>query len=671
VNMYDLSETYPIALALDPQLPSRLYIACGIYQKETGVLCISDDYGKTFSYKTIPVNIHGNLNGRGTGNRLIVDSLNHNVLYFASQENGLLKSFDFGNTWTSLNVCNEKYMTFVWSSPDGNTLIVGTAGVSCKKNDNMRGTSLFVSYDSGMHFEKMLQPDSILIPESRLAGYVAQRYDFDGTYLYITLSNTGARSYVVENGYSCDSGDALGGRIIRYSFTQDYKIEGYLDITPGCSTLTSNSDYLSYGFSGISSCKQVPGMLVATTICKDDGDIIYLSENYGDSWQPVLEDFTVGKIHFNTPYMKPEYNGGHSILHWLSDIKINPNNASEVWFNSGTGVFACHNMTNHEERYFQDNSNGIEETVHLNVYSPLDGDVLLIDILGDLGGFAFKELDKPCENSFADQDGNRYITCINADFSDNDCQVVIVTPRGNWTGKTKGGLILSKNQCKTFERLSSPFGISDDIDLALKNIENPNVNSGWVALGADTNHIVWSIADQIFLPKKLVICSHDQGITFQQSKIYNLKHELTEDGSMKVFSDRVNASVFYGMGDHSDFYISCDGGSVFHQIPTPDYFPMIDFSLIDCANKTEVRGDSGKQGVFYAALGEAGLWKFIFNCEEKTIKTVKLTSDSDIVYRLGLGVIRQGGDYKKEDKAFYISGVIKNKYGFYRSVDEG
>ena len=671
VTMFDLSESYPIALALDANNPSKLYIASGNYQKSTGILSVSNDYGKSFIYRTIPVNVHGNLNGRGTGNRLIVDSKSSNILYFASQENGLLKSSDFGETWEHLDVCGEKYMTFVWNSPDSNTVIAGTAGVTCKKSDTMRGDSLYISYDGGLQFEKAVQPESVMIPGSRMSGYVAQRYDYDGSYLYVTLSNTGARSYVVENGYSCDSGDALGGMVIRYSFTSDNKIKEYTDITPENVIKETNQDFLNYGFSGISTCKQKPGMLVITTICKDDGDIVYLSKDYGNNWVPVLEDLKIGSLKIKTPYMKPEYNGNHSILHWPSDIKVNPFNGDEVWMNSGSGVFSCHNMTNDEERFFEDFSDGIEETVHLIVYCPIDGDVQLIDILGDLGGFAFENIDKPCENSFADSDGNRYITCINADFSDFDYKTVIVTPRGNWTGKTKGGLILSKDQCKTFERLYSPFGLSKEIDIALRNIENPNVNAGWVALGADTKNIVWSIADQITLPKKTIIYSHDQGNTFHKTKIFNLKKELTEDGFMKVFSDRVNPDLFYGMGDHSDFYFSCDGGGVFKQIVTPDDFPVVDFSLIDCANKTEVRGDSGKQGVFFAALGKEGLWKFVFHSDSNIIETIKITSDEDVVYRLGLGVIRPGGDYIREDKAFYISGIIDKEYGFFCSLDQG
>ena len=37
------------------------------------MLAVSEDHGGHFRYERIPVMIHGNLNGRGTGERLIVD----------------------------------------------------------------------------------------------------------------------------------------------------------------------------------------------------------------------------------------------------------------------------------------------------------------------------------------------------------------------------------------------------------------------------------------------------------------------------------------------------------------------------------------------------------------------------------------------------------------------
>jgi len=680
VTMFDLSETFPVALALDDQHPERLYIACGVNGEDKskendfgrkGILAISEDYGKTFRYEEIPCLVHGNLNGRGTGLRLIVDPNNSNILYFASQKSGLLRSKNRGKTWEELNVGSEKWMTFVWVSPDSSIIICATAGVITKVDEQLRGHSMYISYDGGINFEKMTQPKSSKISMSKFSGYVGQRYDFDGKYLYVTFAQTGTYSYVIENGYSCDSGDTCGGRVVRYQFDENMKLAGFSDITPTKSSGFKKEDTLNFGFSGISSCQSMPGLITCSTICrKPHGDILYLSKDHGTTWEVALYDLEIGNMNIRAPYMKPEYNGNHSILHWLSDIKINPFNANELWINSGTGVFTCNNFTE-SKRTFSDHCDGIEETVHLNIYSPIRGKVQLIDILGDLGGFAFTNIDKPCENSFSDKDHNRYITCINADFSDVDENKVIITPRGNWTGQTKGGLILSKDQCKTFERLPMPYGISSEIDAKLDQIEYPNVNSGWVAMSCDGKNIVWSIADNILLPIELAVHSKDSGKTFHKIRVFDFGKKEIYRGKMKVFSDRVNPKLMYGLGNHSEVYLSKDGGANFYQFQTPEKFPKIDFTLIDCANKTEVRGDSGKEGIFYMALNRHGLWKMHYRKETNDFDFEKITDDETVVFRLGLGVIREEGDYLTEDKAFYVSAVMNGEYGFYRSLNLG
>lgn len=675
VTMHDLSETYPTALALDEHRPGSLFIACGVDNQAEGVLAISDDYGNSFLYRTIPTPIHGNLNGRGTGLRLVVDPSDQNTLYFASQKGGLLRSTDLGLTWECLPVNDEKLMTLVWVSADGDTIVVGTAGIT-HRHHNTRGHSLYVSYDRGSSFSPLPMPEAEEIPGSKLSGLVAQRYNYDGTYLYVTLSVTGSHSYVVENGYSCDSGDALGGRVLRYSFDDDNKITGYTDITPEFTPGKS----LNYGFSGISTCAKMPGMLACSTICRDHDDIIYVSYDYGNTWEPKLKGLTLGKMSFRAPYMRPECNGGGNLIHWLSDIKFNPFNPDELWFNSGTGVFVSRNFHD-KTAVFSDWCDGLEETVHLNIYSLPSGEVQVLDILGDLGGFAFRNLDTPCDNSFADENGNRYITCINADFSDIYPETVVVTPRGNWTGKTKGGLILSKDQCKSFRRLPMPFGFSPRIDQLLHGIEHPNVNSGWVALSPDCKNIVWSVADMITLPMYAVLHSSDGGETFSPVKVYGKDGKLiesdldtsaeTDSPRLKVYSDRVNSSVMYGFGDQSRMYISLDGGASFYEKDVPEDFPAVEFGLIDCANKTEVRVESGKEGSLYLAVNEHGLWKMKYNLKTDRISLKRMTAPEDTVHRVGLGLLREGGDYFKEDKALYICATLEGDYGFFRSLDQG
>lgn len=677
VTMEDLSETFPIALALEENRPNMLYIACGVNEEGSGVLAVSEDYGEHFRYEKIPVRIHGNLNGRGTDERLAVDRDDSRTLYFASQREGLWIGRDSGKKWEKLSSMPEQYLTFV--AQVGGCLLVGSAGVTTG-TDEMRGHSLYVSYDKGVTFEKLPQPESREIEGCRLNGLVAQRWDADERYLYVTFASTGRRSYVLADGYSCDSGDTIDGRVVRYALLADGRIGTFTDITPGAASAASGigqdgirrGDALDYGFSGISVSRQTAGMLVCTTIVKDDGDSVFCSYDYGESWQQVLYDLSDGRLQFRAPYMRPECNGGHSLIHWLSDIKINPFDDNEAWFNTGTGVFRTRTLRQ-EICVFSDWSDGIEETVHLNVYAMPKGEVQVIDILGDLGGFAFAELDKPCANSFADGEGNRYITCINADFSDERPENLIVTPRGNWTGKTKGGLIISRDQGRSFRRLAMPFGLTPELDEALRFIEQPNVNSGWVAMSPDTRHIVWSVADGIDLPVGRVIVSHDGGGSFTCCTAYGLAGRQKTGGKLKVFSDRTDSGRFYAFDECSGFYVSRDGGQTYYQKPLPESFPRKDFGKIDCANKTEVRGEAGKSGVFYMALGDAGLWKLAYEAidDRDVINVAKLSADGDCVFRMGLGLGRPGGDYFAEQKAVYLNGIIDGVYGFYRTFDDG
>ncbi|MBQ7919442.1 MAG: endoglucanase [Lachnospiraceae bacterium] len=663
-----LEETYPIALGLDEKHPERLYIASGIWNKGEGVLSISEDYGETFTKEVIPTTVHGNQSGRGVGYRLVVDKNDSSVLYFASQIGGLLKTRDRGKSWEKLSV-PEDYTTFVWVSDDSQTLVVGTAGYTTRIDDSLRGHSLYVSYDGGKSFEKLMQPENVIVEDSKMNGLVASRYDYDGTYLYVTFGCTGRWNYIVDLGYSCDTGDVIGGKVLRYEF-KDGKISGYTDITPSEDGIHTG-EYLDYGFGGVCSCPAKPGLLVCSTLCKEKmGDeCVYISEDCGNTWRVSLKGLEIGGIYFRTSYMRPEHNGNHCLLHWLSDIKIDPFNPNKVWFNSGTGVFTSDALLSENPAY-HDFCDGIEETVHLNVYAPLKGDVKLLDIVGDLGGFAFRDLNTPCTNSFADAEGNRYITCINADLSDENEKLAIITARGNWKGKTKGGLIRTIDGYESYERISMPFGISERLDKYLHWIEKPNVNAGWVAMSPNGENIVWSVADIIRLPKDLVIYSKDAGKSFSQVVIYDIDGKQTVEGFFKAYSDRMINNLFYGFDEKGKVYISKDGGASFYEKDVPG-FPAADFGLIDTANKTEARGVAGKSGEFYMALGQHGLWKFNYNKEDDSVVIKKLSEDGDIIHRVGIGLGREGGDYLTEDKALYVIGSIDGTYGFYRTLDEG
>ncbi len=667
-------EAYPIALALDESRPGRLYIICGVHHKDCGVLAVSEDYGESFTYKRVPTPVHGNWGGRGSGCRLVYAE---GTLYYASQKGGLLISRDEGETWQQSSVCGEEYLTFVWASPKRKKmLIAGTAGASVGDKEAFRGPALYVSYDDGASFRALPQPENRRELDSLWPGYVAERYDYDGTYFYVTMAQTAMRCFQPELSYSCDCGQVQGGKVLRYFFDETEAVAGYEDITPcntiyrGTAAVESTETMLAYGFGGISSTKAEPGLLVCSTLCKQDGDMVYRSFDYGTTWDCILYDLSVGSLKFRTSYMKPEYNGGHSLLHWLSDIKINPHNKEVAWFNSGTGVFRTENLTE-DTVIFEDWCDGIEETVHLNVYSPGGGPVQVIDIVGDLGGFAFRDLTKPCRNSFEDEKGNRYITCLNADCSEMIPECFTATARGNWTGQTKGGLIMTKDAGETFWRLPMPFGLSEKIDGLLHRIEQPNTNSGWVAMSPDCRNIVWTVGDRFRVTADAAVVSNDGGHHFKKCMIFDKAgKEVTDDRGFKAFSDRVKNRVFYAFGDASRFYVSRDGGNTFCEKVLPEGFPELSFHHMDGADKTEVRGDAGRSGIFYLALQEHGLWKLSYHTETDVLAARRLTKDKETVYAVGLGIRTPGGGYLGEDKAIYTAGTIAGVYGFYRSFDD-
>ncbi|MBR4341864.1 MAG: endoglucanase [Lachnospiraceae bacterium] len=682
IKQTNLTESFPIALALDEKISSRLYVVCGIERNHNGILCSSTDRGNTFIYKEIPTMVDGNWGGRSSGSRLIVDPQDSNTLFFASQRGGLLVTHNMGQTWEKLDVCGEDWLTFVWISPVNDMLIVGSAGVTTRQSETMRGHGLYISYDRGASFQKLPMPENVEYPFSNFSGYVPVRCAYDGKYFYVTLSENGPNSFLTENGYGCDSGHVVGGRVLRYYF-KNGRVEGYKDITPGDSifksvdpgtkNITEDNFFknFNFAFGGISASQLEPGLVVTTTVCRTAGDCVLLSRNYGDSWNVILFDTKVGQLKLDTSYMKPEYNGNISCIHWMSDIKINPLDPREAWFNTGMGVFRTHNLLSDSDVCFEDFNYGLENTVHLNVYSPVSGPNQVLDALGDLGAFAFTDIFRQCKNSFADKDGNRYITCMNIDSPDDKPEIICAAVRGNWRGLTKGGIIRSDDFGKTFERLDMPYGLSPFIDKLLTRIEQPNVNSGWIAVNCEGKALCWCVADRARLPINAVVCSRDGGKTWEKSQVLGLNDMPITEGYIKVFSDRCDAHIMYGFGDRSQIYISKDFGKTFRELPIPNYFPRTDFSQIDCFDKTEIRCESGKRGIIYLAMNHAGLWKLQYNKYTGTLDLNRLTMDGDTCFRIGLGLIHPGVDYLSENKAIFVSAIIGGEYGFYRSFNDG
>lgn len=627
----------PLSVAVDRFDGSRLYTVCGQWGAKNGFLGVSRDRGDSFVYREIPARVNGNCPGRGTGERLFAEN---GRLLFGSAEDGLLLSEDDGVSWREVDVNGEKRFTFVFVVEGTDIVVVGCcAGFGATEPVKQ---SLYVSYDKGLSFEAAEVPVGC-------DGFTATRAAFDGKLLYVAM-NKGAKVWQ----YSCDSGAVREGRLLRCEI-RDGVLGAFEDITPKV------LEGQRFGIGGIAANEKY---VLFSTVCQLSGDRMFRTLDWGESWETVISSGDPSDYCCRCTYMKPEYNDGTTVLHWESSVECDPFDLDTAFFNTGTGVFRIKGLLGGKV-CFEDISDGIEETVHMNVYSPPAGKVVLLDAVGDLGGFAFADTDKPCENTFADENGKRFITVMNIDWCDGKPETAVCTPRGNWRGTSKGGVAVSCDGGVSWRRCSMPYGISEEIDRLCERIETPNVNSGWAAVTADGSTLVWTVCDRFRLPATAVVFSVDGGRSWEKAKIFDLNgNEISDfEVTLKAMADRVNADIIYGFGNKGEVFVSADKGQSFWQKRSP--LPETDMGFCDGRNRTEIRCQYGKESVIWLALGECGLWRMRFEDGEFTARRV--TAEGMIVTAQGMG---KGADGSRCD-AVYIAVNGEKGSRLLRSVDEG
>lgn len=690
----DKWETYPLSIALDENHPNYVYTMVGL--NPVSKICFSEDYGENWTYLNPPVHddgstvaIHGNASGRATGERLVVDPNNSDILYMGTMHDGLWKTTDRCSTWKKLNVSfpgkqPERNIAFVeidsssgQKGAESKRIVVSTNGQYGSLKENVRGQSVYISSDGGESFKPLKgEPLPVIGGSDDYPGYVGQRAAFIGKYLFVSYAayNVGWSNWDM---YGCDTGLCYDGALFRFELDKNGEVIKALDITPqniinpGFHDSKVPDRRLGYGIGGLCADSNIKGTLICSTIGASP-DTIYRSTDFGITWKPIMSGLNIGKMDFNVSYQKAKYNGNISIVHWMADLKINPFDSNMALFNTGAGVFMTKNLKDADKGRdvtWSCCDKGMEETVHLNIYSPSSGDVKLIDIIGDYGGFAFKDLHKPAENTFANEHGDRWITAMNADYPDSNPEFLVVAPRGNWKGKTKGGIIVSFDQGDTWKQLNDPVGVTDDIDKLIKQLKMPNVTAGWTAVSSDGEMILWSIGLPLYASR--LVYTKDLGKTWGKSKIYDFARKpVDEKTPFKVMADRVNPDIFYGLSDNKDgkgFYVSTDKGVTFNQIKVPSEFPRVDLAGIDSREDYEIRVESGAEGVIYMAMQQYGLWKIKYDVSKGTLTGRKVSKGGDFIKRIGLGKPAENSSMK----TLFTSGTINGEYGFYRSEDGG
>ncbi len=633
------------SIALDPNHPERVYMACGTYTTLQGSILRSDDYGKTFQRTDVPILMGGNEGGRGNGERMMVDPRNEDVLYFGTRLNGLWRSTDRGVNWERVNAfpdiketfdprdrggwmgingCGINGVLFVSDAKlDAGRKVTQTIYVTCSQREY---ESVFVSKDGGNTWTPVAnQPIGLRPTHMSLAS--------DGN-LYITYADTPGPSNMTD------------GAVWKYN-TVNGK---WQDVTP---LRLGEDGKAGFGYAAVCVDPRNARHLVVTTHCLwDKGgnhtDEIFRSTDAGKSWKAIYKH---GYEDDNTlaPYTKV------APLHWMFDIEIDPFNSEHAIFTTGFGGWETFNLSAVERRNekvkWQIMSTGIEETVPLELYCPPSGAHLLTGV-GDYGGFTYYDLTKPVE------------TGANHDPSFGNTDGVC----GAWH---KPQLMLRCGNIFNHLTKDAPISYSEDGGktwVACKNVpgdvkagEKGEPEHGHVAMSAEGTTWVWTPEHQF------PAYTTDKGETWTQCQ--GLPKNI------KVIADKENDLLFYAVDVRkSVLYISKDAARTFQEYKLSLNLKNHSVDARTRENRGDIRG--GQDRVYSIPAHSGQLWLAAYDglyfldlasvlSSSETKIDMMQKSHVRLIIGFGIGKAAEGNNYP----SLYLIGIVNGQYGIFRSVD--
>jgi len=496
-----------LSIALDPANPDKVYAASGLYLNQwsrKGAILRSNDRGRSWQAAEVPIHVGGNADGRGSGERLLVDPRNPMVLYYGSNQDGLWKSTDSGQSFARTGAAQRSFSLVAAAPSDASSLWASTAD---------GGGSLLVSRDGGQSFE----------PVEGLPAMVPQRLAFasDGS-LYVTFAKGDGQVAVNPN-------NATSGAV----WKRDGKSGKWHDITPKGPTPVP-----AYGFSGIDVARD--GTVAVSTLSRwYPGDDIFVSRDAGEHWTSLSE--RARRLPTGYPWLVNYLKGVDRIGHWISDLKFNPFNPDEMVYGTGYGLWMSRNFISakaNETVDFDFAVRNLEETATLQLVSPTGG-ASVMAAMGDIAGAAWDDLNRsPSAGLFTPNTENNF----SIDYAGLKPGMVVRT-----TANSPNNGFMSRDGGASWESFAStPF-------------RKPEQGEGWrnpgsIAISAAGTSLVWA-------PERDgVYYSTDGGKSWQRSAGWPVDKEQT----LLPIADKAADRIFY-VFDRSTSRIlaSGDGGAHF------------------------------------------------------------------------------------------------------------
>ncbi|MFE6974939.1 1,4-beta-glucanase [Streptomyces sp. NPDC057682] len=340
------------AMAVDPAHPDRLYLACGTYAQDwasPGAVLRSEDRGTTWQRTDLTVRLGANEDGRGAGERLLVDPRDSDTLWLGTRHDGLLRSADRGRTWSAA-----AFPATPSASGQG-VMFLAAAGRTVYAGWGDGGTALYRTDGSGGWEAVPGQPSggaSVKVP-------VRAAYDARGRALYVTYADAPG-----PNGQADGSVHRL-----------DTVTGAWSEVTPVAPDAAAGD---GFGYGGVAVDARRAGTLVVTTNNRwAQVDTVFRSTDAGATWTS-LKDTAVLDV-AETPYLR--WGGeGAKFGWWIQAVAVDPFDSHHLVFGTGATVYGTRDLV-----HWAPEIRGLEESSVRFLIAPPAGGARLLSGLGDIG----------------------------------------------------------------------------------------------------------------------------------------------------------------------------------------------------------------------------------------------------------------------------------------------
>lgn len=610
------------AMAAHPTDANKVYMVIGTYNSPASV-CRSDDQGRTWKRTDLVapdgkplVRANGNGEGRNGGNRLAIDPIDPNHLWFGSRLDGLWHSTDAGVTWTRVDSFP---VTGDERGPARNVGIIGVIVDRASGTPGSQSTTIYALVSTTQPNQIYRSNDGGATWSSAFASTTVEANELlpiraaltpDGKAMYVTLSNSPG-----PNG-------ATKGQVI--------KILDPASDSPAIEVC--NVPHVgAHGFSGVCIDPSDPNRILISTLDRWAAiDDLFLSTDAGKTWKAT--DANNHRDDSSAPYAKA------GKVHWIGDVQIDPFDPNRAVFTTGYGNYLTTDLRKSDAgspptwTFFND---GFEQSALLEFASPFDGPVHLFSAMGDRDGFRHEDFDvSPPLGQFGALDGLSRGTGEDVDVAQNDHnRLVRLTHPAPYVQYSDDGGIHWKW-----------IGQAGDERL-------PQRHRATLALSGDGNRIVYSPGREGWGERAAKLLLRYATRTNGAWSEWMSPKDAPPGG--RVLVDLAEPMTFYCHHELS-FWRSKDGGETWTKassdLPTP--FRNVR-AVIDRAGHL-LASSSGRHGVFRSTdAGET--W-------------TRLAPDAvEDAYAVGVGAAPPGRDYP----ALYLAGKANGTTGYFRSDDEG